>query len=183
MKDTEYLFNQTAQERKRIGRGDKNKKRGSGRYVRMPSDNLSRKERQAMNGEVKTYRMKDFYTWEEFIELPDDIKADHINRLVKKYGAGLKTISVNVFGKSENALRKHLERNGVLAMVNAPKRGQNTSGGNRLARDVELFFGVAKKITPADSVKTTEKHEENNIAALLALLAGTGAKLTIDVTL
>ena len=36
MKDAEYLFRQTEKERKRIGRGDFNKKRQGGKQIRFP---------------------------------------------------------------------------------------------------------------------------------------------------
>lgn len=58
MTDEEYLFRQTEIERKRIGYGDRNKKRQGGRYVRLPSDNLSRKERNAMNHEHRAHAQR-----------------------------------------------------------------------------------------------------------------------------
>ena len=43
MKDAEYLFKQTEIERKKLGYGDRHKKRGGGRYVRLPSDNMTKR--------------------------------------------------------------------------------------------------------------------------------------------
>lgn len=43
MTEAERLFRQTEIERKRLGYGDKHKKRGGGRYVRLPSDNMTKK--------------------------------------------------------------------------------------------------------------------------------------------
>ena len=51
MNDAEYLFKQTSSERKRIGRGDYNKKRQGGKAIRFPSDHLTKKEIEAMSGE------------------------------------------------------------------------------------------------------------------------------------
>lgn len=42
--------------------------------VRMPSDSLSRKERQELNGEVKTYHIGKPMTLEEYNALPEDIQ-------------------------------------------------------------------------------------------------------------
>ena len=52
MTDEAFVFNQTVRERKATGYGAYHKKRKGGRTIRFPSDNLSRRERQQMNGEV-----------------------------------------------------------------------------------------------------------------------------------
>lgn len=44
MTDEEYVFRQTEVERKKLGYGDRHKKRGGGRYVRFSSDNLTKKK-------------------------------------------------------------------------------------------------------------------------------------------
>lgn len=57
-------------------------KRGA---VKFPSDFLSKKERNAMNGEVKEYRMNDPMTWDEFVEMPVDLQKLYIEGLRKKF--------------------------------------------------------------------------------------------------
>lgn len=51
MTDEAFVFNQTVRERKATGYGAYHKKRKGGRTIRFPSDNLTRRERQQMNGE------------------------------------------------------------------------------------------------------------------------------------
>lgn len=58
MTDERFVFQQTNRERAAAGRGDRCKKRQGGKYVRLPSDNLTEKEKRAMNGEVKTYNVQ-----------------------------------------------------------------------------------------------------------------------------
>ena len=48
---------------------------GKGGAVKFPSDNLTKKEREAMNGKCETYRMNDPMTWEQFKAMPDDLKV------------------------------------------------------------------------------------------------------------
>ena len=86
MTDAEYLFRQTSSERKRIGRGDYNKKRQGGKVIRFPSDGLSRKEKKALNGEVMTYRFYKPITWEEFKKLPNDIRQEYLDMIKEKFG-------------------------------------------------------------------------------------------------
>lgn len=227
MTDEEYLFRLTEKERKRIARGDKNKIRQGGRIVRLPSDNLSRKEREALNGPVKIYMKKDFYTWEEFKALPSDLKVAWVNSIINRYGAGVETISEIVFGCSKKNLRNHLTRIGEIQFVNKPltgKAGQNAKkalaaafnlwkntqitmseedlpqddpdpaaiDGNQpeiealhetTASECEETVAPAPKIAVKQSEPTAVRFDPANIAALIAALAGSGAKLTIEVVL
>ena len=48
---------------------------GKGGSVKFPSDYMTKKELQQMNGECKSYRLNDPMMWEEFKKLPDDIKT------------------------------------------------------------------------------------------------------------
>lgn len=227
MTDEEYLFRQTELERKRIGYGDKHKKRGGGRYVRLPSDHLTKKEREALNGECKTYKKKDFYTWEEFKELPSDLQVAWTNSIINRYGAGLETISEIVFGFSKRILRHYFQRKNEIQYLNKPltgKAGQNAKKALAAAFDLwkntqitmseeelpandpdpavieenapeiealhettasecEETVAPAPQIAVKQSEPTAVSFDPANIAALIAALAGSGAKLTIEVTL
>ena len=59
---------------------------GKGGSVKFPSDYMTKKELKAMNGEVKSYRLNDPMMWEEFKQLPDDIKIMYIKGIREKYG-------------------------------------------------------------------------------------------------
>lgn len=49
--------------------------------VRLPSDELTPAEQQAMNGEVKSISLNKPMDWEEFKALADDLKVEYIKRL------------------------------------------------------------------------------------------------------
>ena len=83
MTDEKYTFITDVAEKKRIARGAFNKRthNGNGGKVRFPSDYLSNKERNEMNGEVREYRMNSPITYSEFKKYPDDLKKKYIQRL------------------------------------------------------------------------------------------------------
>lgn len=83
MTDEKYTFITDVAEKKRIARGAFNKRthNGKGGKVRFPSDYLSNKERNEMNGEVREYRMNSPITYSEFKKYPDDLKKKYIQRL------------------------------------------------------------------------------------------------------
>ena len=83
MTDEKYTFITDVAEKKRIARGAFNKRthNGKGGKVRFPSDYLSNKERNKMNGEIREYRMNSPITYTEFKKYPDDLKKKYIQRL------------------------------------------------------------------------------------------------------
>jgi hypothetical protein len=58
-------------------------KRGS---VKMPSDSLTAKQKKALNGECKTYRMNDPMNWETFVSMPADLQKEYIKKLRERFG-------------------------------------------------------------------------------------------------
>ena len=58
---------------------------GKGGRVKFTSDYMTKKEREAMNGECKSYRMNDPISWEEFKTWPDEHKITYVKLLRAKY--------------------------------------------------------------------------------------------------
>lgn len=87
MTDEKFLFVTDCADKKRTARGIHNKKThaGKGGKVRFPSDYKTRKELDAMNGEVVSYKLNKPMTWAEFKALPDDIKKTYIKLLREKF--------------------------------------------------------------------------------------------------
>ena len=84
MTDEKYLFVSDSKDKKRVARGAYNKKSHGGR-VKMPSDYLTRKEREAMSGECKSYRLNEPMSWDEFRTMPDDIQKSYVLALREKF--------------------------------------------------------------------------------------------------
>ncbi len=201
MTDEEYIFRQTSAERKRIGRGDFNKKRKGGRFVRLPSDNLTAKEKRALNSEVTNYNMNVPVAWAEFKKWPQDLACEYIQRLEEAYNAKSEDIA-EMLGVSRSYYFKYKSS---LGIKRKPGRGKP------IDRDGWAKFLGANEFDPVELpscvfADSSEEKEEpktytirdacvehmkeevkqidiHNIATLLQALAGTGAKLTIEVTL
>ena len=199
MNDAEYIFKQTSAERKRNGYGDYHKKRQGGRQVRLPSDHLSKKEIEAMSGECVTYNMKAPVKWSAFKEWPDDIQREYLKNLEDSFHAktedvaGMMSTGYDNIRMLKKALgiasgrggkRPPLDENGWTAFLT----GGYFVSSQPLPSEVEKC-----PETPADSIEkcpasSSEKLQLNsdsimNLAILLDALKGTGAKLTIEVTL
>lgn len=83
MSEITDMFREECADRKRTARGAFNKKthNGKGGRVKFPSDYLSEKEKRKMNGEIKTFKMNQPISWDEFKTYPDDIKRQYIRSL------------------------------------------------------------------------------------------------------
>lgn len=191
MTDAEYLFKLTERERKRNARGEKNKIKGGGGAVRLPSDNLTKKEREAMNGETVTYKVHSPVKWPEFKRWPPDIQREYFKRLDTSYRPTAEMYA-DMFGVSKNSvsvLRASLgvktgNRGRNLPDAAGWQRFTNRGGGEEEkaaqeeASEKELYDG-AKTILEEDERAV----DAERIAGMLRALIGTGAKLTIEVTL
>lgn len=95
MKDETYAFISDVKEKGSIGRSARNRKThtGKGGRVRLPSDNLSKKELMKMSGECKSYRLNEPMSWKEFMSMPDDIKVTYIKLLRQKFNVPDKNLA------------------------------------------------------------------------------------------
>ena len=191
MTDAEKVFNQTVQERKRLGYGDKHKKRQGGRYVRLPSDYLTRKERDAMNGEIETYNLNAPVAWRTLRKWPEDIQRQYFQTIDEKYGPTA-AMYAEMLGVSENTVYNHR----YWLQLPLGQRG-------RLKPDMKArsdFINPPKK-TPEPETEKPEKPKAatpivrmdkdgisfepsfDPVVEMIRSLRGTGAKVTIEVTL
>lgn len=115
MTDEKYVFISDVKEKKDIGRSGHNKRThtGKGGRVRLPSDYLSQKERNAMNGEVKSYRMNDPLSWAEFKAMPDDLKINYIKMIRSAYGVSDNFMAKHLFKASQTVVSKLFRQLGI----------------------------------------------------------------------
>lgn len=87
MKDETYAFVSDVKEKKVTARSARHTRThcGKGGRVRLPSDNLSKKELMKMSGECKSYRLNEPMAWNEFKAMPDDIKVTYIKLIRQKF--------------------------------------------------------------------------------------------------
>ena len=78
----EKEFNSENALRKRIGRGDRYRKKGGGNLCHLPSDNISRRQWESLNGEIKEWNIKSIMSWEQFKMMPEDMQQIYLNNLL-----------------------------------------------------------------------------------------------------
>ncbi len=78
----------------------------------MPSDYLTKKEREAMNGEVITYQMNKPMSWGQFKKMPDDTKREYINSIIHKYDPQQTAVAA-MFGVTPRTLYVLCEELGI----------------------------------------------------------------------
>lgn len=160
MTDEEYIFRTDTAEKKRTARGSFNRRThaGKGGRVRMPSDYMTKKERDAMNGEVQSYNLSKPMKWEQFKLLTDDIKREYITSIVSKYDPQQSAIS-QMLNVAPNTLYMLCKRLGITFRHSGCDKSRNdafwawVNGTNEVMQDVsEEPSPVAGIATPIEQV-------------------------------
>lgn len=115
MEDEKYVYLQDIKEKKITGRSAHNRRihAGKGGAVRFPSDFMTRKEKKAMNGEVKSYKLNSPMTWVEFRAMPDDLKTIYIQQLRDRYNVPDSVIARLLFKIHRSVLCVELKNLGL----------------------------------------------------------------------
>ena len=96
MNDYEWDFVKDSMDKKNVARSARSTRThcGKGGAVKFPSDYLTKKELKAMSGEVIKYAsLKKPMSWNEFKELPDDLKKEYISYIRAQFGTPDKYIA------------------------------------------------------------------------------------------
>lgn len=114
MRDEEFCFVSDVREKKRTATGAFHKRThaGKGGAVKFPSDFLTRKELNAMNGEVKSYNINSPMTWKDFKGLPDDIKIIYIKLLREKFDVPDARVAA-MLGTSQQTFARYVAQLGI----------------------------------------------------------------------
>lgn len=147
----EYVLEQTNKERAILRRSASRKKSGSRSHkVSFPSDGLTKKQKERMNGEVVNYNLKSKMSWGEFKAMPNDLQQMYLDRLTDVYrGRGVDI--AEMFGTSGSNLSKYAKQNRLKLKFNGPKK-QRKEWSDFMASDGSETWDVE---TPA---------EEENVA-------------------
>ena len=126
MSDEEFVLRKDCQEKAITARSAKRTRPhcGKGGRVKLHSDYLTKKERDAMNGEVKSYRLNDPMTWKEFRDMPDDLQVCYIKALRKKYNVSDKALS-HAMGVTQQTFCKEIRKLGVALGRSAGVKARN----------------------------------------------------------
>lgn len=162
MTEEEYLFVTDVADKKRTARGSYNRRAhaGKGGKIMLPSDYMSNKEIKKMNGEVKTYNIKNPMRYAEFKALPDDLKKQYLTMLRDRYNAGNRAIG-KMMGVTDHTISVIARELGVRALKK----------GDRPFPEWENFshYGTPEKESHQEKPQNpTEPAGETDWAALLS---------------
>lgn len=126
MTDEEYIFRTECAEKKRTARGSFNRlsHAGKGGRVKMPSDYMTKKERDQMNGEVQSYTLRYPMKWEHFKRLPDDLKHEYLSAIISKYNPQREALA-KMFGITPNTLYVTCREVGISFQNGGTRKGRN----------------------------------------------------------
>ena len=149
MKDEEYVFRQESRDRALVARSARNRRThcGKGGRVKLPSDYMTKKELQNMNGEVAVYRLNEPMSWKEFKAMPDEHKETYIKIIRNKWNPPDSRIA-EMFGISKFMMSNEMVRLGL-------NRGKASYSG----WDEEGFLRWAHGV-PAEAVEETVEEVE-----------------------
>jgi hypothetical protein len=103
--DEQYIFKNESREKRQIANSAR-KKHGCKKGCRLPSDNLTKKQMEEMNGVVKTYNLEKQMTWENFRKMPMDIQKEYVTNMMEKHGAR-KVDLAKMLGASEGSFMQY----------------------------------------------------------------------------
>ena len=88
MNDIEFILKEDIKKKKQAGSGYRYKKNGSkSKKCSLPSDHLSKKEIEKMNGECKVYNLSEKMSYSNFCAMPFDLQVKYLEMLRDKFGA------------------------------------------------------------------------------------------------
>ena len=153
MTDEKFIYTQDVRDKSITARSARKRRthNGKGGSVRLPSDNLSRKERNAMNGKMEIYRLNEPMSWKEFKAMPDDTKILYIKALQKKFNIPA-TALATMFGVNRQTVGKMLKR------LNIDHRPQGANTWDKEAFRIWLN-GVKENPAEAEPVTTAAECE------------------------
>lgn len=146
MTDEEYVFRSDSADKKRTARGAHNKRthNGKGGRVKFPSDYMTKKERDNMNGDAKSYQLNKPMTWKEYTQLPVDLKREYMENIASTFNPTTKALGA-MFGVSVETARQELARHGITR-----QRG----GSPGRIRDAEfLKWCTVEQVKPAAKIE------------------------------
>lgn len=165
--DEQYvLFSDTA-EKKRIARGSHNKRShcGKGGSVKFPSDYMSKKEREAMNGEMKSYNLNKPMTWTDLRAMPKDLQITYIKKLRNNYDVP-NAVLAESFDISQSYISQFLASLGLGSGLNAGAKRK----GWRKSEKAKRFYawwsqGTHENCKESSAIETTKdvKYSGNGV--------------------
>ena len=100
MTDEEYVYRSDLREKSEIAKSSRNKSGKHRRGCRLPADNMTKKERENLNGPLHTIKLGEAMAWEDFKAKPDTLQKQYIDAILAKYSVGPSALA-RMFGISK----------------------------------------------------------------------------------
>ena len=181
MSDEAYELMQENREKKVTAHSAKNRRghTGKGGSVRLPSDNLTKKQREAMNGDCKSYRLGSPMGWEEFNEMPDGLKIMYIKLIRDKYHTPDRILAQCMGVPAATFSKKMRELN--IGLVQDAEAEIYKWYGSTQAQEFEAWWYKTKTITKGGSLEV-EGNVEGDLKKLIDILKGRNVRLKVEWT-
>ena len=159
MPDEQYVMISDSIEKKKIAHSSHNRKThcGKGGRVKFPSDYLSKKELNAMNGDVKSYSLNKPMTWEEFRSMPQDLQIMYIKKLRNEFGVPDIVLS-KAMGVCKSSFSKAMRDLNLSLGKSAGATGKQWLNSEKSSKFSEYWNKFNKK---EDAVKEDSVEEKN----------------------
>lgn len=142
-REIKSVFYGDIREKKSAGHSAHRRRSGSRTaYVFLPSDHKTKKELERMNGEVKSYKLSEPMTFQEFRDMPADLRRQYVTFLAHTYGATMNAIA-DAFEVSISTFRRSVadcDFTGLFAC------GSRMTDGQRMA--LMNFFHPGQEPAP-----------------------------------
>ena len=155
--------------------------------VNMPSDYMTKRERASMNGDLRVLTNEGEnpnipLPWNVFKQMSDNAQKGYIEGLQTKYGANLRVIS-EMFGVTGLTVSKKCKELGYTVPRGLKLREQ--AWDEFIAGPVqdETVEEPKEQETVQEPVQEAFTTTDDVVLAMFRMLKGTGAKITIEVTL
>ena len=160
MPDEQYVMISDSIEKKKIAHSSHNRKThcGKGGRVKFPSDYLSKKELNAMNGDVKSYSLNKPMTWEEFRSMPQDLQIMYIKKLRNEFGVPDIVLS-KAMGVCKSSFSKAMRDLNLSLGKSAGATGKKWLNSEKSSKFYEYWNKFNKKEDAVEEDSVEEKNE------------------------
>lgn len=164
MNEAEYIFKTDIKDKKQGLSGARGQKKGSkSKKCTLPSDYLTASQKRKLNGEVKTYKMKEPITWETFKNMPKDYQQSYIAGMCDTYHVTAVQLADMMYVSSATLL-KYIKDHGLVD-THLPGRGHRMSAAQFDAWNKFLneHRGVGKNVTKSRRDESYYQQAEEQI--------------------
>lgn len=120
-------FDYDVLQKKRLARNAKYKKNGSkSKRCTLPSDYLTAKEKRALNGECKTYKMSAPMTYEEFKSMSYENQCEYIATLKNKFDITMVDLT-KLFGCTYKSVQQYITRHNICKDMFTKRGGKRSA--------------------------------------------------------